>query len=107
PRINIYTLSLHDPLPIYYSLNYEKFKVNEEQTEKERKAFDALKKYKNDLKFVSLPYELELMKKDSTLAKKRERWHTNLSKDIYVEESLNILSDWSDALSKTLVRTKN
>src|SRR5690554_238810 len=90
-----------------YSLNYEKFKVNEEQTEKERKAFDALKKYKNDLKFVSLPYELELMKKDSTLAKKRERWHTNLSKDVYVEESLNILSDWSDALSKTLVRTKN
>src|SRR5690606_24847023 len=51
-----------------YSLNYEKFKAAEEQTEKERKAFDALKKYKNDVKFASLPYEQEMMKNDSALA---------------------------------------
>lgn len=90
-----------------YSLNYEKFKASEEQTEKERKAFDAMKKYKSDLKFVSLPYEQEMMKNDSALAKKRERWHTNLSKDVYVEESLNILSDWSEIRNKTIVKTKN
>ncbi|MFA7445794.1 MAG: carboxy terminal-processing peptidase, partial [Flavobacteriaceae bacterium] len=90
-----------------YSLNYQQFKANEEQTEKERKAFDALKDYKNDLKFVSLPYEIELMKNDSALAKKRERWHTNLSKDVYVEESLHILSDWSETRNKAIVKTKN
>jgi carboxyl-terminal processing protease len=90
-----------------YSLNYEKFKAAEEQTEKERKAFDAMKKYKSDLKFVSLPYEQEMMKNDSALAKKRERWHTNLSKDVYVEESLNILSDWSEIRNRTIVKTKN
>ena len=30
---------------------------------------------------------------DSTLQKKRERWHESLSKDVYVEEAVNVLND--------------
>jgi carboxyl-terminal processing protease len=30
---------------------------------------------------------------DPSLKEKRERWHENLSKDIYVEEALNVLND--------------
>lgn len=33
------------------------------------------------------------MSKDATLKEKRERWHEQLAKDIYVEEALNVLED--------------
>jgi len=76
-----------------YSLNYKQFIQKEEELEQRRKEFTKLKDYKNSYTFKSLPYELEQMKTDSVLAKKRERWHENLTKDIYVEEALNILDD--------------
>jgi carboxyl-terminal processing protease len=40
-----------------------------------------------------LPQEAEAMLKDASLKEKRERWHESLSKDIYVEEALNVLDD--------------
>jgi carboxyl-terminal processing protease len=33
------------------------------------------------------------MEQDSILAKKREIWHKNLKKDIYMEEALTVLSE--------------
>ena len=66
------------------------------QTEKNRevaKQYDALKDYKTNLSFTSLPYEKQLFKADSTLQEKRERWHKDLSRDVYVEEAINVLSD--------------
>ena len=33
------------------------------------------------------------MEQDSVLKQKRERWHQNLSKDVYIEEALNVLND--------------
>ena len=45
------------------------------------------------MQFTSLPYEVEQTAKDSVLKEKRERWHEGLSKDIYVEEALNVLDD--------------
>ena len=33
------------------------------------------------------------MKTDVSLKEKRERWHESLSKDIYVEEAINVLDD--------------
>lgn len=40
-----------------------------------------------------MPQEAEAMKKDVSLKEKRLRWHESLSKDIYVEEALNVLDD--------------
>ena len=34
-----------------------------------------------------------MMKQDTTLREKRKRWHKSLSKDIYVEEAVNVLED--------------
>jgi len=76
-----------------YSLNFSKFKAEEEKAELTAKKFKPISDYKNGLKFQSLPYEQELFQKDTVLAQKRERWHESLSKDIYVEEALNILGD--------------
>lgn len=76
-----------------YSLNFNKFKAEEDAIEATAKKFKGISDYKNNLQFHSLPYEQEMFKKDSILAQKRERWHESLAKDIYVEEALNVLTD--------------
>ena len=43
-----------------------------------------------------MPQEAEAMQKDASLKEKRVRWHESLSKDIYVEEALNVLDDLQD-----------
>lgn len=76
-----------------YSLNIDKFKAEQNAIEEKAKKYKSIADYQNQLKFVSLPNEEEAMKTDVTLKEKRERWHESLSKDIYVEEAVNILDD--------------
>ncbi|WP_310009214.1 carboxy terminal-processing peptidase [Flavobacterium granuli] len=85
-----------------YSLNIDKFKIAQNQIEETAKKFRPIVDYKNNLKFTSLPYELEGISKDPVLKEKRERWHESLAKDIYVEEALNILDDLQP---KSIVKT--
>ena len=75
------------------NLNYEKFKEELEYNSLKTEKFKALNDYSLDYKFQSLPYELDLIKKDSVLGIKRERWHKSLNKDFYIDEALNVLSD--------------
>jgi carboxyl-terminal processing protease len=76
-----------------YPLNFSKYESELESNEAEAKRFDVLSEYQTDLTFESLPYERPLMEQDSVLRINRERWHENLSKDIYMEEAINVLSD--------------
>jgi len=76
-----------------YSLNIDQFKLEQAAIEEKAKKYKSIADYENSLKFNSLPYEEEAMKTDPSLKEKRERWHENLSKDIYVEEALNVLGD--------------
>lgn len=76
-----------------YSLNYDDYKEKVERNEEAAKRFESISDYSTNLTFYSLPYEVALMKKDSVLKLKRERWHEDLSKDIYIEEALNVLND--------------
>jgi len=76
-----------------YSLNYDEYKSALEENEKEAKRFEKISDYQTDLTFKSLPYEVKLMDQDSVLKQKRERWHESLSKDVYMEEALNVLND--------------
>jgi carboxyl-terminal processing protease len=75
------------------SLNINRFRNEQETVEKATKKFKAISNYNNKLIFNSLPYELEIMKTDASLAQKRKDWHENMSKDAYLEESLNILGE--------------
>ena len=75
------------------SLNYAAYKKEIADIESQTKKFKSLEKYKNNLNFTSLPYELELMANDELLKEKRERWHAELVKDIYMTETLNVLTD--------------
>jgi len=76
-----------------YQLNFEKYSQDIEMKEAESKRFDALSDYQTDLTFESLPYELPIMEQDSVFKINRTRWHENLSKDIYMEEAVNVLRD--------------
>ena len=82
-----------------YHLNFEAYKKDIETREQEAKQFEAISDYQTALNFKSLPYELSQFQKDTILKEKRERWHTNLSKDVYVEEALHVLKDLGDISS--------
>ncbi|SEP99371.1 carboxyl-terminal processing protease [Flavobacterium urocaniciphilum] len=89
------------------SLNYATYKKELAEIAEQTKKFKNLEKYKNNLTFTSLPYELEIMAKDELLKEKRERWHEELSKDVYMTETLNVLSDLTNKdIKTTLVKTK-
>ena len=76
-----------------FPLNFSKYLLDLESNETEAKRYDSLSDYQTDLRFEPLPYELPLMEQDSVFKINRERWHENLSKDIYMEEAINVLGD--------------
>ena len=75
------------------NLNYDKFKLELEENSSITEKFKVLNDYSMNYNFKSLPYELDLIKNDSVLGLKRERWHKSLNKDFYIDEALNVLSD--------------
>ena len=88
-----------------YQLNFEKYSQNIDLNEKESKRYDQLLDYQTDLTFEPLSYELPIMKQDSIFKINRNRWHKNLSKDIYMEEALNVLTDLN--ISHNTAQVKN
>lgn len=81
-------------------LNYDNYVKEIERRKKETERFKEIDQYDNKLAFESLPYEIELMEKDSTLTEKRNRWHKNLKKDVYVEEAVFVLQDIMETANK-------
>ena len=75
------------------SLNYDDYVSKEQEAKKRSERFKSLKDYDSKLSFGSLQYETELFTQDSVLREKRDRWHKNLARDIYVEEAVNVLKD--------------
>ena len=89
------------------SLNYSAYKKELAEIETQTKKFKDIEKFKNNLTFTSLPYELEIMAKDDLLKEKRDRWHAELVKDVYMTETLNVLNDLtSKDVNTTLVKGK-
>ena len=81
-----------------FSLNYQTYKAQVEANELESKKYDAITNYNSDLTFDSTSFEKQLIAQDTTdLKEKRKRWHESLSKDVYVEEALNVLEDLKTA----------
>ncbi|MEL4306623.1 carboxy terminal-processing peptidase [Joostella sp. CR20] len=76
-----------------YPLNIDKYKAEIEKDEEILKRFKKIADYKTNLTFESLPYEMKKMEADTILKEKRVRWHESLSKDVYIEEAINVLED--------------
>ncbi|MES2487999.1 MAG: carboxy terminal-processing peptidase [Bacteroidota bacterium] len=89
-----------------FSLNIDKFKAEQTKSEAATAKFKELNKYKNNLVFEALPYEKEMFKKDPALAEKKQAWYDSLSKDMYVEEALNVLQDMQGTKTAAIKSTK-
>jgi len=75
------------------SLNYTAYKAEEEKDKEESQYFKSITEYDSELTFQSLKYEEALFLEDEVLREKRNRWHKNLAKDVYIEEAINVLQD--------------
>jgi carboxyl-terminal processing protease len=75
------------------SLNYHEYRREVSIDKRKVDYFRKIADYNNKLSFSSLPYELEQMLKDPDLKEERKRWHESLTKDVYVEEAINVLED--------------
>ena len=76
-----------------YNLNITSFTATRRALEETGKKYKTLRQYSNNMNFYSLPYETEMIKTDLSLKEKREDWHKSLSKDIYIEEAVNVLDN--------------
>jgi len=87
-----------------YSLNYKQYKKELKEREVFSKKFNSVFKYKSNLAFNSPKYELPLFKDNKDLEEKRMAWHKNLSKDIYISEALNVLSQLKIGVKQEIVK---
>jgi len=90
-------------------LNYNKYKSELALNDEESERFEEINNYKTNLTFGSTAYEKELFAKDTTdLKEKRERWYLSLSKDVYIEEAVNVLQDLKTSFNiKKVATVKN
>lgn len=72
------------------------------------KEFESLSKYSNDLNFKLLNSEKDYIMSNKELLSNRNRWHNNLTKDIYISEGVNILKQLSliNSNSESIVSNK-
>ncbi|MEM6540267.1 MAG: carboxy terminal-processing peptidase [Bacteroidota bacterium] len=75
------------------SLNYNAYSSKQEKNKDKSNYFKSLASYDSQLTFESLQYEQELFTQDPVLREKRDRWHQDLARDVYVEEAINVLED--------------
>lgn len=75
------------------SLGLEEYRKEKEELRERTERFKKLNDYDSKLSFSSLKYEEALFTKDSVLREKRNRWHKELARDLYVEEAVNVLKD--------------
>lgn len=74
-------------------LNYDAYKKREFQAKKRSEHFKSLTEYNSHLTFASSKHETKRFVQDTVLREKRNRWHKSLTKDVYVEEAVNVLHD--------------
>jgi carboxyl-terminal processing protease len=80
-----------DDTLIYLSLDAYKKDIENNKTESLK--FKPINDFTTNLTFDSPLYEKPLLTTDESLKDKRETWHKNLKKDIYINEALNVLNE--------------
>jgi carboxyl-terminal processing protease len=75
------------------SINFKSATKEQNKLDEKIKEFKDVFKHKSRLKFKATSEELAATKLDTILKAKREAWHKNLKEDIYIDESLNVLSE--------------
>ena len=77
-----------------------------DQREKNKK-FESLSNYENNLIFKLLKAEKQYVMSNKELLSSRNRWHRNLTKDLYVEEGVKALEMLSALSENNLILADN
>ena len=75
------------------SLNIKDFEALMKERKAQIEKFKPLLKYNNGLTFTLHPDDVTRGKKDEVFAKKSDNWIKNLKRDIYLQETVNIISE--------------
>ncbi len=76
-----------------YSLNIQKFRSEQQRIREAIKKIEELHKNHEPLSLKILPQDEKRLSADSTKLERRVQWTKNLSKDIYLGETVNIVND--------------
>ena len=87
-----------------YSLNYKQYQKELKEREEFAEKFKSVFEYQSGLAFDSPSYEIPLLKVNKDLKDKRDDWHKNLSKDLYISEALNVLSQLKLVSNQKIVK---
>ena len=76
-----------------FTLNYNSYKLDQSNNKKELEQFKKISNYKNNLSFELLVDQSNSTISSEEFKEKRNRWHNILKSDIYINESINVLSN--------------
>jgi len=88
------------------SLNFNSYNSFLTKQREKNKRFESLNKYENNLNFKLLKTEKEYIISNKELLSSRNRWHRNLTKDLYLEEGVKALEMLS-LLDKNIILANN
>lgn len=88
------------------SLNFNSYNSFLNVQREKNKRFETLSKYENTLNFKLLKTEKEYIMSNKELMSSRNRWHRNLTKDLYIEEGVKAL-DMLSSLDKNIIVVNN
>ena len=88
------------------SLNFNSYNSFLNKQREKNKRFESLNKYENTLNFKLLKTEKQYIMSNKELLSSRNRWHRNLTKDLYIEEGVKALEMLS-LLDKNIILANN
>ena len=88
------------------SLNFNSYNSFLTKQREKNKRFESLNKYENTLNFKLLKTEKQYIMSNKELLSSRNRWHRNLTKDLYLEEGVKALEMLS-LLDKNIIIANN
>jgi carboxyl-terminal processing protease len=76
-----------------YSLNIDKFKTEQKQVRETVKNLDSLLKLNKELNIAYLPEDVQKRAADKDKQERYNQWLKNLSKDIYLDQAVKVVTD--------------
>jgi carboxyl-terminal processing protease len=76
-----------------YTLNYNEYKAEMEQNDKDNKRFEELMKTVTSMSLENTSEDNEQIGKDESKKRIKDEWNKSFEKDIYIQEAVNVLKD--------------
>jgi carboxyl-terminal processing protease len=76
-----------------FSLNLVKYRAEQKQVKETYKQIESINKTNPELELVLIPNDEKKLSVDNDKLERRKQWAKNLGKDIYLNESVNVMND--------------